>query len=258
MTDYTKMIERIQSELHSELGQMNISEEGSIPSPIEFVDAIDVANIIDHTALKATVDETAIHKLCAEAKQFGFASVCVNGRWVSEAVQQLKGSTVMTITVVGFPLGAHTTESKAFQAAQAVLNGAQEIDMVVSVGDLKKRNHAYVLQDIRRVVESVSVPVKVILETCLLEPEEVVIGSILSKMAGAAFVKTSTGFGGGGARVEDVALMRQSVGPHMGVKASGGVRSFEDVCAMVQAGATRIGASSGVAIVQGMSGTEGY
>ena len=258
MTDNIHMIERIQSELYRTFNVTNTTETLPEVSQILLSEPKDVARIIDHTALKPNVDETVIRQLCADAKQFGFASVCVNGRWVSEAVEHLEGTDVMTITVIGFPLGAHTTEAKVFQAKQAVLNGAQEIDMVISIGDLKQGNHDYVLQDIKRVVEAVSVPVKVILETCLLEPEEIVTGSILSKMAGAAFVKTSTGFGGGGARVEDVALMRQSVGPFMGVKASGGVRSFEDVCAMVEVGATRIGASSGVSIVQGMNGTEGY
>lgn len=257
MTDVTAMIARIESELINQFQGVETDRSLNVPTSIALNDASDVAQIIDHTALKATVDASTIRQLCSDAQRFGFASVCVNGRWVSEAVQHLKGSNVMTITVVGFPLGAHTTDAKVFQATQAVMNGAAEIDMVISVGDLKCGNHDYVFQDIRRVVEAVSIPVKVILETCLLDPEEIVVGSILSKLAGAAFVKTSTGFGGG-ARVEEVALMRQSVGSQMGVKASGGVRSFEDVCAMVDAGATRIGASSGVAIVQGMIGQEGY
>lgn len=251
-------ITNVKSLLERDLGMTFATDSIAKPDVAIPTSPAEAARYIDHTALKATVTEDDIQQLCEDARLYGFASVCVNGRWVSKAVELLAGSSVMTITVVGFPLGAHTSESKAFQAQRAVATGAQEIDMVLSVGDLKAGQYSYVFNDIKAVVQAVSVPVKVILETSLLRPEEIVAGALIAKAAGASFVKTSTGFGGGGATVEDISLMRAAVGPSMGVKASGGVRSYQDLCEMIRAGATRIGASSGVAIVQGVQSDAGY
>jgi deoxyribose-phosphate aldolase len=205
---------------------------------------------IDHTLLKpdATLDE--IKHVCEEARKYHFATVCVNSMYAGTAAELLRGSTTKAIAVVGFPLGAASTASKAFEAREAIRAGAQEIDMVINIGALKGRDYTLVLEDIRSVVEA-SKPygVKVILETSSLNEDQKVIGCALSKAAGAAFVKTSTGFASGGATAEDIALMRRVVGPEMGVKASGGIRTYEDAAKMIAAGATRIGASASVAIV---------
>ncbi len=212
----------------------------------------DMAGMIDHTLLRPDAQREDIVKLCQEARQYKFASVCVNSSWVPVAKSQLAGSQIMVCAVVGFPLGAMTPTAKAYEAREAVRQGAREIDMVINVGALKSGDYDTVFEDIHRVVKA-SVPsaVKVILECSALTDEEKVIGCALSKLAGAAFVKTSTGFGKGGATVEDVALMRRVVGAEMGVKASGGIHSAEDVQRMAAAGATRIGASASVAIVSG-------
>ena len=210
----------------------------------------DLAKRIDHTLLKPDASAEDIKKVCAEAAQYKFATVCVNSTWVGQAAQLLKGSGVKAIAVVGFPLGAASSASKAFEAREAVRVGAEEIDMVINIGALKSRDYSVVLEDIRQVVAaSQPHPVKVILETSNLNTDEKIIGCALSKAAGAAFVKTSTGFGTSGATAEDVALMRRVVGPEMGVKASGGIRTFEDASKMLAAGATRLGASASVAIV---------
>ncbi|MFP3855361.1 MAG: deoxyribose-phosphate aldolase [Anaerolineales bacterium] len=211
-----------------------------------------VARSIDHTLLKAEATSDEIAQLCFEARKYGFASVCVNPTHVELAATLLKGSEVEVCTVIGFPLGATLPEVKAFEALDAIKNGATEIDMVVNIGALKAGDYTNVAQDIRGVVQVChqrDVLVKVILEMALLEEEEKIAGCLLSKEAGADFVKTSTGFGPGGATVEDVALMRRVVGPQMGVKAAGGIRSYSDAQGMVAAGATRIGASAGVRIV---------
>ncbi|HFI0621086.1 TPA: deoxyribose-phosphate aldolase [Streptococcus suis] len=207
---------------------------------------------IDHTILKPETSKEQVAQILAEAKEYDFASVCVNPTWVSFAAQELKDSDVKVCTVIGFPLGANTPALKAFETKDAIVNGADEIDMVINIGALKSKNYDLVLEDIKAVVEaSGDKLVKVIIETCLLTEEEKVKACQLSKEAGADFVKTSTGFSTGGATVEDVALMRKTVGPDMGVKASGGARSYEDAIAFIEAGATRIGASSGVAIMKG-------
>lgn len=212
----------------------------------------DMAALIDHTLLKPEVTRDDIRKLCDEARKYHFASVCVNSTWVGVCKALLAGSGVMVCAVVGFPLGAMTPTAKAFEAREAVRAGANEIDMVVNIGALKSRDYETVFEDICRVVKAAHpAKVKVILETGGLTQEEKVVGCTLSKLAGAHFVKTSTGFGPGGATVEDVALMRKIVGTGMGVKASGGVRTREDVEKMAQAGANRIGASASVAIVTG-------
>jgi deoxyribose-phosphate aldolase len=213
-----------------------------------------IARLIDHTILKPEATRNEVRQICAEARQFEFASVCVNSFWVPLAGTELQGSASKVCAVVGFPLGACSTAAKVADTLGAVSDGAREIDMVLNIGALKGGEVASVEADIQAVVEaarSQGAIVKVILETCLLTNEQKVLASQISKRAGAAFVKTSTGFSKSGATVEDVALMRRTVGPDMGVKASGGVRSIEDVKAMVAAGATRIGSSSGVNIVQG-------
>ena len=212
----------------------------------------DLAALIDHTLLKPDASREELEKLCAEARKYGFATVCVNATNVRFAAALLEGCSTKAIAVVGFPLGAMTPSAKAFETREAVRNGAGEIDMVINIGAMKSKDYALVLEDIAAVVSAAAPkPVKVILETASLTHDEKVIACSLSKIAGAAFVKTSTGFGAGGATAEDIALMRGVVGPEMGVKASGGVRTREDVENMVQAGATRVGASASVAIVTG-------
>lgn len=207
---------------------------------------------IDHTLLKPDASQEQIETLIEEAKKYDFASVCVNPTWVNFAAQALKATDVKICTVIGFPLGANTPELKAFETSDAIRNGANEIDMVINIGALKSRNFDLVERDIRAVVEAAKgTLVKVIIETCLLTDDEKVKACQIAQKAGADFVKTSTGFSTGGATVADVALMRKTVGPDMGVKASGGARSYEDALAFIKAGATRIGASSGVAIMEG-------
>ena len=218
---------------------------------------LNLAKMIDHTLLKPDATQQEIAQLCFEARKYGFASVCVNPTWVELCAQLLKGSPVKVCTVIGFPLGATSSETKAFETETAIRQGATEIDMVINIGALKARDLDTVAKDIRGVVNVAHVHgiiVKVIIETVLLTDEEKTIASMLAKEAGADFVKTSTGFAGGGATVHDVELMRRTVGPQMGVKASGGVRTFEDAENMIKAGATRIGASAGVKILQGPSG----
>lgn len=218
-----------------------------------------LARFIDHTLLKPEATQAELQKVCDEARKWHFATVCVNSANVAFVARALEGSGVKPIAVVGFPLGASVGSAKAFEARQAVRAGAREIDMVINIGALKSRDYASVLEDICRVVESSKpYPVKVILETGALNEEEKIIGCALSKAGGAAFVKTSTGFGPGGATIEDIALMRRIVGGEMGVKASGGVRTREDAEAMIKAGANRIGASASVAIVTGQKGQSSY
>ena len=218
-----------------------------------------IARRIDHTLLKPDATRAELVKLCEEARKYGFASVCVNTTWVPLCVELLKGSQVMTICVVGFPLGAATTRAKAAETREAIAMGAAEIDMVVNIGRLKGGEHDAVYDDIRAVVEAASGrPVKVILETHLLTREQKITACALSKAAGAAFVKTSTGFSGGGATEDDIRLMRSVVGPDMGVKASGGVRSTADAERMIAAGANRLGASASVAIVTGGTSSGSY
>lgn len=219
-----------------------------------------IASFIDHTLLKADANGAAIEKLCGEAAEHGFFSVCVNGVWVPDCRRLLEGSKVKISVVCGFPLGASAPEAKAFEAAKAVEQGAHEIDMVLQIGQLLEGRHAEVEEDIRKVVKAVEggAIVKVIFETGFLNDEQKVTACKLSEQAGAHYVKTSTGFGPGGATVEDIRLMRASVSGHIGVKASGGVRDLETARKMIEAGATRLGTSSGVAIVQGLAGQGGY
>ena len=213
--------------------------------------------LIDHTLLRADATSADVKKICGEARQFGFASVCINPYWVPLVASELKGSTVKVCTVIGFPLGASATATKVAEAELAIQSGAQEVDMVINVGELKSGNHEAVRKDIAAVVEAshkLGAIVKVILETALLDDNQKAIASTLCKMASADFVKTSTGFSTGGATAADVALMRSIVGPNIGVKASGGIRTLDDVKQMAAAGATRIGASASVKIMEAAAG----
>lgn len=212
-----------------------------------------ISKYIDHTLLKADATKEEVQKLCLEAKEYDFKTVCINPTWIDYAAELLKGTDVGITTVIGFPLGANTSEIKAAEAKQAVEKGAADVDMVINIGALKSEDYTTVLNDIKAVVDAAAgkAIVKVIIETSLLTKTEKVRACELAKQAGAEFVKTSTGFSTGGATLEDIQLMRATVGPEMGVKASGGVRSYEDAVAMIEAGATRIGASSGIAIVEG-------
>ena len=213
-----------------------------------------INKLIDHTLLKAFSTEEEIKKLCDEAKTYDFMSVCVNPTNIAFAKKQLEGSDVLVCTVIGFPLGANTSEVKVVETLDAIANGADEIDMVINVGQAKMHNYEYVQEEIRMVVSAAAgKTVKVIIETCYLTDEEKVDCCKAAKAAGATFVKTSTGFGPAGATKEDIALMRETVGPEMGVKAAGGVRNLDDLVAMVENGATRIGTSGGVAIMQNAS-----
>ncbi len=221
----------------------------------------DLAQYIDHTLLKPDASAEDIDKLCAEAVEYGFAAVCVNPTWVKRAASNVKGSGVTVASVVGFPFGATPSQIKAMEARRVIRDGAHEIDMVINIGALKSGNHELVRDDIAKVSDAcheAGALNKVIIETALLTDEEKVIASHLAKLAKADFVKTSTGFAGGGATVHDVLLMRETVGPQMGVKASGGVRSRHDAQEMIAAGATRIGASAGIAIVTGGTSSEQY
>lgn len=213
---------------------------------------MNINKLIDHTALKPNTNKESILKLITEAKTYDFASVCVNPCWVALAHHELKDTDVKVCTVIGFPLGANTTEVKVFETKDAIEKGAQEIDMVINIAMLKDKEYDYVENEIHQIVEAAKdkAIVKVIIETCLLTDEEKIKACELSQKAGADFVKTSTGFSTGGATVHDIALMRKTVGAEMGVKASGGVHTHEEALAMVEAGATRIGASAGVKLLK--------
>lgn len=223
----------------------------------ETASARDWASLVDHTLLKPEASEADIERLCGEAAEFHFASVCVNPTWVRASACHLRGTNVAVCTVIGFPLGATLSDVKAYETRRAIFDGAREVDMVINVGALKSGDDCAVEYDIRGVVEAAhehGVLVKVIIEAALLTDDEKVRASLAAKRAGADFVKTSTGFAKGGATVADVALMRRTVGQEMGVKAAGGVKGLDDARAMVEAGATRLGASVGVKIAQEASG----
>ena len=221
---------------------------------------MELSKYIDHTLLKPAVTQDEIFALCKEAIEYDFCSVCINPAWVSTAQELLQESDVKVCTVIGFPLGASTSEVKAFETMNAIQNGADEIDMVINIGALKSGNEDLVFNDIKAVCDAAGndALVKVIIETALLDSDEIVKACEISKRVGADFVKTSTGFNGEGAKVENVSLMRLTVGEDMGVKASGGVRSYEDARQLIESGATRIGASSGIAIVSGGSSDSAY
>ncbi len=229
------------------LGAQRVGAEGKV----EAAPCSHVAPLIDHTILKPEATKEELKQVCDEARRYGFATVCVNSANIPFVSRQLAGSGVKPIAVVGFPLGAASPSAKAFETKEAIRAGAQEIDMVINIGALKSRDLGYVLEDIRAVVGAAGkVPVKVIIETSKLTDAEKIMACTLAAAAGAAFVKTSTGFAGGGATPEDVALMRSTVGEDVGVKASGGIRTIDDVERVIAAGANRIGASASVAIVQ--------
>lgn len=219
-----------------------------------------IASIIDHTILKADATKEAVEKICKEAIEYKFASVCINPANVALCAELLKDSRIKVCTVIGFPLGANTSEVKAFETKDAIEKGANEVDMVINIGKLKDKDYDYVKKDIEAVVEAAKgkALTKVIIETCLLTDEEKVKACELAKEAGADFVKTSTGFSTGGSTPEDIKLMRETVGPEMGVKASGGVRSLKDAKAVIENGATRIGASASVAICNGQTTSGNY
>ncbi len=220
----------------------------------------ELAALIDHTLLKPEATEEEVAQVCQEAVEYGFKSVCVNGSWVPFVAGRLKGSSVVVCSVVGFPLGAMASRAKAYEAQEAAASGASEIDMVLHVGHLKARDTDYVRRDIQAVRGALGsgIILKVIIETSKLTEDEKVLACELVRDAGADYVKTSTGFAGGGATPEDISLMRRVVGDDLGVKASGGVRDYASALAVLEAGASRIGASSGVAIVTGAQGSEGY
>ena len=220
----------------------------------------ELAKMIDHTMLKPDATKASIEKLCKEALDYNFASVCVNPSRVAECYSILKDSEVKVCTVIGFPLGATTTAVKVFETEDAIKNGATEVDMVINIGKLKDKDYDFVKEDIQAVVDAAKGKAlsKVIIETCLLTDEEKVIACKLAKEAGADFVKTSTGFSTGGATGEDIKLMRETVGEDMGVKASGGVRSIEDAEIMIKNGASRIGASASIEICEGKVSTSDY
>ncbi|MDV3428546.1 MAG: deoxyribose-phosphate aldolase [Bacillota bacterium] len=213
---------------------------------------MEIEKYIDHTILKPEATKAEVIKLCREAREYGFASVCVNPYHAALVSKELKGTEVKTCVVIGFPLGANTKEIKALEASKALDDGAQEVDMVINIGALKDKDYDYVEEDIKAVVNAVKgkALLKVIIECCLLTDEEKVIACELSKKAGAEYVKTSTGFSTGGAKALDIALMRKTVGSEMGVKASGSIRDFKTAKEMIDAGASRIGASAGLKIVE--------
>lgn len=235
----------------------SFTENFSIPE----LNEKELAKMIDHTLLKPDAVESEILQLCNEAKQYDFASVCVNPCWVDFCFNQMKETNVKVCTVIGFPLGANHTNTKIQEAETAISDGAEEIDMVINIGQLKSKNYYYVFNEIEKISHIAKrslTTTKVILETCLLTDEEKIIASIISREAGADFVKTSTGFSKSGATVFDVSLMNYSVEGKIKVKASGGVRSKDDAMKMIAAGASRIGTSSGVKIIQGEKGSAGY
>ena len=243
--DINEIIRQVTEEICSKYGAQVSAPAASGKNPA------DMAKYIDHTFLKPEASVNDVRKICDEAKKYHCASVCVNPSYIQYVAQQLEGSGVTPCCVIAFPFGTCTPETKAFEAADAATKGAREIDMVINVGAIKSGDWMLVKRDIEGVVNAVKgrATVKVIIEACLLTDEEKVKACTVAKLAGAHFVKTSTGYSTGGATVEDIRLMRETVGPDIGVKASGGVRTYADAVAMINAGANRIGASAGVAIV---------
>jgi deoxyribose-phosphate aldolase len=241
--------DRVRGVIDAGASRLGLYAGGKVPA--------DVGSLIDHTLLKADATRAEIEKLCREAREFGFATVCINPTWVSAAARLLRGASPGVCTVVGFPLGATTTDVKQYETQRVIYDGATEVDMVINIGALKSGDLGLVEQDIAAVVTACRdcrVLSKVIIEAALLTDEEKVSACALSKAAGADYVKTSTGFGPGGATVADVELMRRVVGPDIGVKAAGGVRDFQALKNLVTAGASRVGASAGVKIVQESKG----
>jgi deoxyribose-phosphate aldolase len=261
--DQNELIEKIVAEVMARMAgagsaasREGASSASAVPAPLPS----ELARFIDHTLLKPEATEEQVNTLCDEAAKYHFHSVCVNSSWAAHCARRLGGTGVKTCAVVGFPLGAMDSRAKAFEARTAVANGAQEIDMVMNVGAMKAKNVKLVREDmlsVRRACRA-GIVLKVILETCMLSDEEKVLACQIARDVEADFVKTSTGFNKAGATVADVALMRRTVGQKMGVKAAGGVRSFEDAMAMIRAGATRLGTSSGTLIVSGQKSAGEY
>lgn len=249
--EINKLIEQIAQEVFKDLGNSGASNFNNANAPQE---NREYGKYVDHTVLKPETTRETIKKFCDEAKQYGFASVCVNPTHVTYAKELLKGSSVKVCTVIGFPLGANTPFVKAAETRDAIANGAQEVDMVINIGALKDGDYELVSRDIKAVVDAAKgqALVKVIIETSALTDQEKIKACLLAKNAGADFVKTSTGFGTGGATVEDIELMKKTVGPNIQVKASTGVRSREDADKLIAVGATRLGTSAGIAIVTGV------
>ena len=257
--DQKELIEKITQEVVARLQAARADKSDASPFSEAFL-VSDLAKYIDHTLLKPEATAEQVDKLCDEAAKHHFYSVCINSTWVEHCARRLGSTGVKICAVVGFPLGAMDSRAKAFEARTAIANGANEIDMVMNVGAMKAKNVKLVREDmlaVRRACRT-GIILKVILETCMLTDEEKVLACQIAKDVGADFVKTSTGFNKAGATVADIALMRRTVGPTMGVKAAGGVRSYEDAVAMIQAGATRLGTSSGVLLVGGQKITSGY
>jgi len=258
------LIEKITKEILSKLEKMNKEGAGKsntmASASSNHITPEELAGYIDHTLLKPGATQEQFEQLCEEALHYKFKSVCVNSSWVSFVAKKLRGSSIKVCSVIGFPLGEMATRSKAFEARNAIANGAHELDMVMNIGALKSRNLKLVEEDIRAIKRACrsTTLLKVIIETSLLTEEEKVLACEISKKTGADFVKTSTGFTGTGATVEDVALMRRVVGPKMGVKASGGIRDYKTAVAMIKAGANRIGAGGSVDIMKGIPGNEAY
>jgi len=261
--DQNQLIEKIVAEVVARMGSQ--AAAGGAQAPAQAAGTAvplpsELARYIDHTLLKPEATEEQMKKLCEEASQHHFYSVCVNSSWAEYCARKLGGTGVKVCAVVGFPLGAMDSRAKAFEARTAIANGANEIDMVMNVGAMKAKNLKLVREDmlsVRRACRT-GIVLKVILETCMLTDEEKVLACQIAKDAELDFVKTSTGFNKAGATVADIALMRRTVGPKMGVKAAGGVRSYEDAVAMIRAGATRLGTSSGVLLVSGQKIEGGY
>lgn len=259
--DQKELVEKLTKEVIARLQQENLLDTSSGSAGTQsIIKPAELAELIDHTLLKPEATKEQIDTLCEEAKEYSFFSVCVNSSWVGYCAKKLRGTGVKVCAVVGFPFGAMDRMAKAAETRQALEAGADEIDMVINVGGLKSGNLKLVEEDIRAVVRASRqrTIVKVIIEAALLTDEEKVTVCQIAKSAGADFVKTSTGFAESGATVPDVALMRRTVGPKMGVKAAGGIRSLEDALAMIAAGATRLGTSSGIAIVTGQKSTSDY
>lgn len=264
--DEKELVEKITMEVLEKLqGQSSAEKPGkpgnsTPPSAVEGITPAEIAKYIDHTLLKPEATEEQINTICDEAMEYGFHSVCVNTGWAEHCAKRLRGSDVKLCVVVGFPLGATSSRIKAFETRHAIEDGAAEIDMVINIGALKSGKVKLVEEDIRQVLRACrqNTVLKVIIETALLSDEEKVLACEIVKKSGAHYVKTSTGFASGGANIRDVALMRRTIGPGMGVKAAGGVKSFADAVAMIKAGATRIGTSGGVNIVKGEDVTTGY
>jgi deoxyribose-phosphate aldolase len=265
--DEKELIEKITKEIVEKLKEQNVINSVAVPVNTEMVKngnsvliPSDVAKYIDHTLLKPEATASEIDTLCAEAADNKFYSVCVNTSWVERCAKNLRGTGVKVCAVVGFPLGAMSSRAKGFETRHAIEDGASEIDMVMNVGALKSRDLNLVENDIRMVRRACGqrIILKVIIETALLTDEEIVLASEIVKKAEADFVKTSTGFSTHGATVQHIALMRRTVGPKMGVKAAGGVRTFDDAVAMINAGATRLGTSGGIKIIKGQKIESGY